>query len=101
MSKTMTDTGKRMNMTKLDEIVNELSNLTLLEAGTLAKMLREKWGIAEVVPPMMRPADSVVTEIEQAVEKEFFDVVLKDIGPKKIEVIKSIRKLTQLGLSEA
>jgi large subunit ribosomal protein L7/L12 len=75
--------------------------LTLLEAAQLAKMLRDNWGITETVAPMMRAPNMLVTEIEKAVEQEYFSVVLKDIGPKKIEVIKAVRQITNLGLKDA
>ena len=88
-------------LSKLDFLVDELSNLTIIEASHLARMLREKWGITESISPVMVPADRIVDAIEKVAEKEYFDVVLKDIGPRKIEVIKTIRQLTSLGLKEA
>lgn len=87
---------------KLNELVDKLSNLTLLEVSQLTCLLREKWGITEYVVPLMRPADELVTTIgETSNEQYFFDVFLMDYGPRKIDVIKVVRMLTNLGLSEA
>ena len=91
-------------MADLDKIVEELSSLTLLEAAELAKKLEEKWGVsaaapmAMAMPGMMGGAAAAAEEVEEQTE---FDVVLKDIGPKKINVIKEVRALTGLGLKEA
>lgn len=86
---------------ELESIVNQLSNLTLGEAGELAKMLREKWGITETVAPLMRVPAKLPEVIEDAVEVGYFNLVLRDLGPKKIEVIKTLRANAQLGLKEA
>jgi large subunit ribosomal protein L7/L12 len=89
-------------MADLEKIVDELSSLTLLEAAELTKMLEEKWGVSAAAPmamgamPMMAAAAA-----EEEEEKTEFDVVLKEIGPKKINVIKEVRALTGLGLKEA
>lgn len=91
-------------MADLAKIVEELSSLTLLEAAELTKMLEEKWGVSAAAPmamgmmPMVGGGDAAAVEEE---EKTEFDVVLKDIGPKKINVIKEVRALTGLGLKEA
>lgn len=91
-------------MADLDKIVEELSSLTLLEAADLAKKLEEKWGVsaaapmAMAMPGMMAGAGAVEEAAEEQTE---FNVVLKDIGPKKINVIKEVRALTGLGLKEA
>jgi large subunit ribosomal protein L7/L12 len=91
-------------MANLEQIVEDLSSLTLLEASELTKMLEEKWGVSAAAPmamgmmPMMGGAGAVVEEEE---EKTEFDVVLKEVGPKKINVIKEVRALTSLGLKEA
>jgi large subunit ribosomal protein L7/L12 len=91
-------------MADLDKIVDQLSKLTLLEAAELKTMLEEKWGVsAAAAAPMMMAAmpggtGAIVAEEEEKIE---FDVVLADAGPKKIQVIKAVRALTELGLKEA
>jgi large subunit ribosomal protein L7/L12 len=90
-------------MADLDKIVEELSGLTLLEAAELTKMLEEKWGVSAAAPVamgMMAMPGAGGAE-EAAEEQTEFDVVLTDIGPKKINVIKEVRALTALGLKEA
>jgi large subunit ribosomal protein L7/L12 len=90
-------------MADLDKIVEQLSELTLLEAADLTKMLEEKWGVSAAAP-MMMPGMMMGGMAEAAAEEEEqieFDVVLKEIGPKKINVIKEVRALTALGLKEA
>ncbi|MBK8987716.1 MAG: 50S ribosomal protein L7/L12 [Chloroflexi bacterium] len=90
-------------MADLAKIVEELSSLTLMEAAELAKLLEEKWGVSAAAPmamgmmPMMGSGEPVVEEEEQTE----FNVIIKDIGPKKINVIKEVRALTGLGLKEA
>ena len=90
-------------MADLEKIVEQLSELTLLEAADLTKMLEEKWGVSAAAP-MMMPGMMMGGMAEAAAEEEEqieFDVVLKEIGPKKINVIKEVRALTALGLKEA
>ncbi|MCP5100654.1 MAG: 50S ribosomal protein L7/L12 [Chloroflexi bacterium] len=89
-------------MADLAKIVEDLSSLTLLEAADLTKMLEEKWGVSAAAPmamamPGMMGGDAGAEEEEQTE----FDVVLKEMGPKKINVIKEVRALTALGLKEA
>lgn len=91
-------------MANLEQIVEDLSSLTLLEAAELTKMLEEKWGVSAAAPMAMAAMPGMVAGGEAAAEAEEqteFDVVLKDIGPKKINVIKEVRALTGLGLKEA
>ena len=89
-------------MADLAKIVDDLSSLTVLEAAELSKMLEEKWGVSAAAPVAMAavagPAGAAAEPVE---EKTEFDVVIKDAGPKKIEVIKVIRQLTSLGLGDA
>jgi large subunit ribosomal protein L7/L12 len=87
---------------KLDKIVEELSTLSVLDAAELVKMLEEKWGVSAAAPVAMAamPAGGA-TAAEPVEEKTEFDVVIKDTGAKKIDVIKVIRQLTSLGLGEA
>lgn len=90
-------------MADLDKLVDELSALTLLEAADLKTKLEEKWGVEAATGGggmmMAMPTNGAATEEEE--EKTEFDVVLSDIGPKKINVIKVVRALTSLGLKEA
>ena len=87
-------------MADLSKLVDDLSNLTVLEAAELAKMLEEKWGVsaAAAVAVAAAPGAAVPAPVE---EKTEFTVVLAAAGEKKIEVIKEVRALTGLGLKEA
>jgi len=88
----------------LAKIVDELSSLTLLEAAELTKMLEEKWGVSAAAPMAMAAMPGMMAgaaEVEAVEEQTEFNVVLKDVGPKKINVIKEVRALTALGLKEA
>ncbi len=90
-------------MADLDKLVEELSKLSVLEASQLVKKLEEAWGVSAAAPmavaAMAAPAAAAAAEPVE--EKTEFDVIIKDAGPKKIEVIKTIRQLTNLGLKEA
>ncbi len=86
---------------KLDKISEELTSLSVLEAAELVKALEEKWGVSAAAPMAMMAAAGPAAAAEPVEEKTEFDVVIKDAGPKKIEVIKVIRQLTSLGLGEA
>jgi large subunit ribosomal protein L7/L12 len=91
-------------MADLDKIVAELSSLTLMEAAELTKKLEEAWGVSAAAPVamagmMMAAGDGAGAAEEE--EQTEFDVILKDVGPKKINVIKEVRALTSLGLKEA
>lgn len=90
-------------MADLAKLVEELSALTLLEAAELKTLLEEKWGVTAAAPMggMMMMAPGAGAAVVEEEEKTEFNVVLKDIGPKKIEVIKAVRQLTDLGLAEA
>jgi large subunit ribosomal protein L7/L12 len=92
-------------MADLQKLVEELSTLTVMEAAELKKMLEEAWGVEAAAPmgmmPMMAAGGAAVAAAEPEEEQTEFDVILKDIGPKKIEVIKVVRSLTNLGLKEA
>ncbi len=90
-------------MADLEKIVEDLSGLTLLEAAELTKMLEEKWGVSAAAPMAMgmMPMPGSGPAEEEVEEKTEFDVVIKDVGPKKINVIKEVRALTALGLKEA
>ena len=92
-------------MADLNKIVDELSALTVLEAAELKTLLEEKWGVtaAAAAPVMMAAAAGAgaAAPAEPAEEQTEFTVVLKDGGPKKINVIKVVREVTALGLKEA
>ena len=86
---------------KLVKLVDELSTLSVLEAADLVKLLEEKWGVSAAAPVAVAAAGGVAAAAEPVEEKTEFDVVIKDPGAKKIDVIKVIRQLTSLGLGEA
>ena len=90
-------------MADLQKLVDDLSTLTVLEASQLTKRLEEKWGVSAAAPMAMAamPAAGGAAAAAPVEEKTEFGVVLKDVGGKKIEVIKVIRQLTSLGLKEA
>ncbi len=89
---------------KLEKLVEALDELTLLEASELSKMLQEKWGVSAAAPMAMAgmPMAAGAEAAPEEEEKTEFDVVLKEIGPKKIQVIKAVRTFrSDLGLREA
>jgi large subunit ribosomal protein L7/L12 len=92
---------------KLQKLAQALDELTLLEAAELSKMLQERWGVSAAAPVAMAglPASAAAPAAEAAAEEEEkteFDVILKDVGPKKIQVIKAVRTFRpDLGLKEA
>ena len=90
-------------MANLEKLVEELSKLTVLEAADLVKQLEEKWGVSAAAPvaAMAAMPAGAAAAAEPVEEKTEFDVIIKDAGPKKIETIKVIRQLTNLGLVEA
>jgi large subunit ribosomal protein L7/L12 len=85
----------------LEKLAEQLSELSVLEAADLVKMLEEKWGVSAAAPVAMAAAAGPAAAAEPVEEKTEFDVVIKETGPKKIEVIKVIRQLTSLGLGDA
>jgi large subunit ribosomal protein L7/L12 len=82
----------------LEQIVENLSSLTVLEAAELSKMLEEKWGVSAAAPVAVAAAAPAAADAE---EKDSFDVILASFGDKKINVIKEVRAITGLGLKEA
>jgi large subunit ribosomal protein L7/L12 len=88
-------------MADLNQLVDQLSTLSVLEAAELVKMLEEKWGVSAAAPMAMAMPGAAAAAAEPVEEKTEFDVVIKDAGAKKIDVIKVIRQLTSLGLGEA
>jgi large subunit ribosomal protein L7/L12 len=89
-------------MGDITKLVEDLSALTVLEAAELVKKLEEKWGVSAAAPVAMAALPTAAAAAAEPVEeKTEFNVVIKDAGAKKIEVIKVIRQLTNLGLKEA
>src|SRR5262245_19539674 len=86
---------------KLDKLVEELSTLSVLDAAELVKQLEQKWGVSAAAPMAVAAAVGPAAAAEPVEEKTEFDVVIKETGAKKIDVIKVIRQLTNLGLGEA
>jgi large subunit ribosomal protein L7/L12 len=89
-------------MADLAKLVDDLSTLTVIEAAQLSKMLEEKWGVSAAAPVAVAAvAGGAAPAAEAAAEKTEFDVILAQIGEKKINVIKEVRAITSLGLKEA
>lgn len=89
-------------MADLNALMEQLDKLTLLEAADLVKKLEERWGVSAAAPVAMGAmAPVTAAEVAPVEEQTEFDVILKDVGPKKINVIKVVRVLTNLGLKEA
>jgi large subunit ribosomal protein L7/L12 len=95
-------------MADLEKIVEELSNLTILEAAELKTLLEEKWGVTAASgggmmmdPAMMAAMAGGAGAAVEEEEQTEFNLIIEDAGPKKINVIKVIRSLTDLGLKEA
>jgi large subunit ribosomal protein L7/L12 len=88
-------------MADLEKIAEEIQGLTLLEASELVKILEEKLGVTAAAPMAVAAAMPGAAAVEEAEEKTEFDVLLTEIGAKKIQVIKVVRQLTSLGLKES
>jgi len=88
-------------MANLDQIVEDLSALSVMEAAELSKLLEDKWGVSAAAPVAMAAAPAAGGDAAAAEEKTEFDVVLTAAGDKKINVIKEVRAITGLGLKEA
>jgi large subunit ribosomal protein L7/L12 len=88
-------------MADLNEIADQLSGLTVMEAAELAKLLEEKWGVSAAAPMAMAAMPGAGGEAAAAEEQTEFDVILLSSGDKKIQVIKEVRAITSLGLKEA
>lgn len=88
---------------KMEEIIGTIENMTVLELSQLVKALEERFGVSAAAPVAVAagPAAGGGAAAEEAEEKTQFDVVLTDVGPNKIQVIKAVRELTSLGLKEA
>ena len=89
-------------MADLQQIVDQLSDLTVIEAAELSKMLEEKWGVSAAAPVAVAAAGAAPSgDAAAAEEKDEFTIVLAAAGDKKINVIKEVRTITGLGLKEA
>ncbi len=89
-------------MANLEKLVEELSSLTVLEASELSKLLEEKWGVSAAAPVAVAAAGAAGDAGgAPAAEKTEFDVVLAEMGDKKLNVIKEVRAITGLGLAES
>ena len=90
-------------MANIEKIVDELSNLTVMEAAELSKALEEKWGVSAAAAVAVAAPGSAASDTggDAAAEKSEFDVILTAAGDKKINVIKEVRTITGLGLKEA
>lgn len=88
-------------MADIEKIKDQLSKLTVLEAADLVKILEEEWGVSAAAPVAVAAVAGGGEAAEAAEAKTEFDVVIKDVGPKKIEVIKALRTITSLGLKDA
>jgi len=88
------------NITK-DDIVEFISNMTVLDLSDFVKELEDKFGVSAAAPVAIAAAVPGGEQKEEAAEQTEFDVVLKEIGDKKIQVIKEVRAITGLGLKEA
>src|ERR1700761_1375581 len=87
-------------MSKIEQLVEDLSSLTVLEAADLAKLLEEKWGVSAAAP-VAAAAGPAAAAAPAAEAKTEFSVVLTEAGANKINVIKEVRAITGLGLKEA
>ena len=84
---------------ELNKLVDDLSALTVLQAAELSKLLEEKWGVSAAAPVAMASAPAAAAAVVE--EKTEFDVILTNAGANKINVIKEVRTITNLGLKEA
>ncbi len=88
-------------MADIQKLVDELSKLSVIEAAELAKALEEKWGVTAAAPVAVMAGGAAAAAAPAEEEKTEFAVFLKDAGAKKIDVIRVVRQLTNLGLKEA
>lgn len=87
-------------MADLEKITDQLSELTVIEAASLVKLLEEKWGVSAAAPVAVAAAAAPGAAAAEEEQTEF-EVILKEVGAKKINVIKVVREVTSLGLKEA
>jgi large subunit ribosomal protein L7/L12 len=86
---------------KIEKIIAEVEQMTVLELSDLVSALEQKFGVSAAAPMAMMAAMPAVAEAVEEEEKTEFNVVLKEVGPKKIQVIKAVRQVSSLGLKEA
>lgn len=89
-----------MSLTK-EQIIEAIEGMSVLELNDLVKALEEKFGVTAMAPVIQSPAPAGAAPAQPAEEKDAFDVILKGVGDKKIQVIKAVREVTSLGLKEA
>ncbi|HPS93442.1 MAG: 50S ribosomal protein L7/L12 [Syntrophaceae bacterium] len=90
-----------MSQITREDVITFIENMTVLELSEFVKVLEEKFGVSAAAPMAAVAAAPAAAAAEAEEEKTTFDVVLKEIGPQKIQVIKVVRALTDLGLKEA
>ena len=88
-------------MADLNKIVDQLSELSVMEAAELSKLLQEKWGVSAAAPVAVAATSGDSGNEEKSTEKDSFDIILTEVGDKKINIIKEVRAATGLGLKEA
>ena len=88
-------------MADVAQLVDQLSSLTIMDAVELKNALEEKWGVKAAMAVAAAPVAAAAAPAEAAEEKTSFNVVIKDVGANKIQVIKAVRSITNLGLKEA
>ena len=86
---------------EMDQILSAIEEMTVLELSELVKKLEEKFGVSAAAPVAVAAASAAPAAAAEEEEKTEFNVILKEIGPEKIKVIKEVRALTGLGLKEA
>lgn len=87
---------------KIEKIITEVEQMTVLELANLVEALEERFGVSAAAPmAMMAAMPAAAAEAAEEEEKTEFDVIIKEVGPKKIQVIKAVRQITSLGLKEA
>lgn len=92
---------KEKKSAAIDDILAAIKNMTVLELSQLVKVLETEFGVSAAAPMVAAAAPAAPAEAPPAEEKTEFNVILKDIGPNKISVIKAVRELTTLGLKES
>lgn len=92
--------GKKAGKGKVEEIISSIESLTVLELSKLVKELEERFGVQAQIP-VVAPSGTQAPQEAKEAEKTEFDVILKEVGNNKIQVIKEVRKFTSLGLKEA
>jgi large subunit ribosomal protein L7/L12 len=93
-----------MTQEKMDELIKSIEEMSVLDLSQLVKALEERFGVTAAAPMMAAAAPAAggaAAPAEAAEEQTEFDVVLAEVGPEKIKVIKAVRELTSLGLKEA